>query len=81
MTMCRKVLVLVSILFLNGTIVLCDIKLPRLISDGAILQRNVELKIWGWASAGEKIELDFKNNSYNTEADQNGRWKLILPPR
>jgi sialate O-acetylesterase len=77
--MSRKVLVLVSILFLNGTTGLCDIKLPRLISDGAILQRNVELKIWGWASVGEKVELDFKNISYNTVADQNGRWKLILP--
>jgi len=79
--MSRKVLVLVSILFLRGSIGLCDIRLPRLISDGAILQREVELNIWGWASAGEKVELVFKNNSYKTEADRNGHWKLILPPQ
>ena len=79
--MSRKVLVLVSILILIGTSGLCDIRLPRLISDGAILQRDMELNIWGWASPGEKVELVFKNNSYHTEADLNGRWKLILPPQ
>jgi sialate O-acetylesterase len=77
----RKVLILVSLLFLTNSPGFCDIRLPRLISDGAILQRDVALKIWGWSSAGEKVELSFKNNSYNTEADPNGYWQLILPPQ
>lgn len=80
-TMSRKVLVLVSIFILIGHTGLCDIRLPRLISDGAIFQRDVELNIWGWASPGEKVELAFRNNLYDTEADLNGHWKLILPPQ
>lgn len=80
-TMSRKVLVLVSILLLTSSPGFCDISLPRLISDGAILQRDVELKIWGRASAGEKVELVFKNNSYKTEADQKGHWNFTLPPQ
>ena len=79
--MSRKVLVLVSIFILIGHTGLCDIRLPRLISDGAIFQRDVELNIWGWASPGEKVELAFRNNLYDTEADLNGHWKLILPPQ
>lgn len=59
----------------------CDIKLPQLISDGAILQRDIELSIWGWASPGEKIDLIFKNTTYSGETDQNGRWEITFPPQ
>lgn len=81
MNLNRRFLVLVSILFINGASGLCDIRLPRLISDGAILQRDMELKIWGWASAGEEVELVFRNNSYKTEAGQDGHWNITLPPQ
>ena len=59
----------------------CQIILPRLISDGMILQRNTEIKIWGWASANETLELLFKDKKYQTIADQKGDWAIILPPQ
>ncbi len=55
------------------------VKLPALVSDGMILQRNQDLKIWGYADAGEKITIKFINKTYNTKADQNGNWTLMLP--
>ena len=30
-----------------------DVTLPRLLSDGAILQRDKPITIWGWADEGE----------------------------
>jgi len=81
MTMNKNILVLVSIFLLKSATGYCDITLPKLISDGAILQRDVNLKIWGWASANEAVELSFKNKAYNTEADHNGNWQFILPPQ
>jgi sialate O-acetylesterase len=57
----------------------CDVKLPRLISDGMVLQRNIELKIWGWASAGEKINLTFLNHTYEATTDNDGKWIIKLP--
>ncbi|NLP58547.1 sialate O-acetylesterase [Lutibacter sp. B1] len=56
-----------------------QIKLPKLISDGVIFQRDTDFKIWGWASPNETVEITFKNNSYKTNADVNGDWTLILP--
>jgi sialate O-acetylesterase len=53
--------------------------LPRLISDGVILQRNTEIKIWGWASPNEKVVLAFKEKTYKTQADPYGNWKIMLP--
>lgn len=55
------------------------IKLPALVSDGMILQRNQKLKIWGYADAGEKVSVKFLNASYTTSADKNGNWNIILP--
>ncbi|WP_083996907.1 sialate O-acetylesterase [Chryseobacterium sp. BLS98] len=55
------------------------VRLPALVSDGMILQRNQDLKIWGYADAGEKIAIKFINKTYNTTADQNGNWSLMLP--
>ncbi|PTT32959.1 sialate O-acetylesterase [Chryseobacterium sp. HMWF028] len=55
------------------------VKLPALVSDGMILQRNQDLKIWGYADAGEKITIKFINKTYNATADQNGNWALMLP--
>ncbi|BAP32323.1 uncharacterized protein CHSO_3286 [Chryseobacterium sp. StRB126] len=55
------------------------VRLPALVSDGMILQRNQDLKIWGYADAGEKITIKFINKTYNATTDQNGNWALVLP--
>lgn len=54
------------------------IKLPRLISDGMVIQRNTSVKIWGWASVHEKIVVDFNNSLYTTTANDSGKWEVGL---
>ncbi|WP_233621971.1 sialate O-acetylesterase [Flavobacterium agrisoli] len=56
-----------------------QIKLPRLISNGMVLQRETKLKIWGWASANESVEIQFKTKTYKTKADAQGNWMILLP--
>ncbi len=56
-----------------------EVKLPRLISSGMVLQRNVPLKIWGWAAPSEKVKVEFMGKTYQTKADKQGNWKLELP--
>lgn len=55
------------------------IRLPALVSDGMVLQRNQKLNVWGKADAGEKVEIKFINKKYSTTADQVGNWKIQLP--
>lgn len=55
-----------------------QVKLPRLISDSMVLQRNTKLKIWGWASPGEKVSVLFNNKTYFTTTANNGKWFVIL---
>lgn len=61
------------------TFAYADIKLPALISDGMVLQRNQQLKIWGWADAGEQITILFQNKSYTTKANTKCKWSIKLP--
>ena len=55
------------------------IRLPKLVSDRMVLQRDTELKIWGWADPAEKVTVRFRGSFYNTEADDKGNWQVMLP--
>jgi sialate O-acetylesterase len=54
------------------------IKLPRLISDGMVLQRDADVKIWGWASRNESVTIRFLDSAYHTTADSSGTWAIQL---
>lgn len=58
--------------------IVAQVKLPQLVSDGMVLQRDTELKIWGWASPGEKVGVEFRKKKYTTQADSDGNWQVLL---
>ena len=57
------------------------VRLPKLVGDRMVLQRDTELKIWGWAEPGEKVTVRFRGAHYYAEADSLGRWHAMLPPQ
>lgn len=58
-----------------------DVKLPQLVGDNMVLQRDQELRIWGWASPGESVRVRFRGMSVNTRAAADGRWSTKLKPQ
>ncbi|WP_221029262.1 sialate O-acetylesterase [Actomonas aquatica] len=70
---------------LLGYLLLCaslsaDVRLPSIVSDGMVLQRDVELKVWGWADPGEAVSVAFRKQQLATTADANGQWSVHLAP-
>lgn len=57
-----------------------QIKLPKIIRDSMILQRNSKINIWGWASKGEKVSVKFNGKNYITKTGADGKWKVQLSP-
>jgi sialate O-acetylesterase len=55
-----------------------NVKLPRFISDGMVLQRNISIPVWGWADPGEKVTVKFKGRNYRTVTNADGKWSLNL---
>lgn len=69
--------VLFIILLLSAT-AFTQIRLPRLVSDGMVLQRDANIKIWGWAAPNEAISINFINVNYQATANSTGNWELQL---
>lgn len=65
-------------LILIANIVPAQVKLPKLISDGMVLQRDAKVKIWGWASDQEEITINFIDSVYQTSANETGKWEVEL---
>lgn len=68
------------LLFILPLFIQANVKLPVLVSDGMVLQRDTKLIIWGWASPGEKVQVKFIKRTFRTIADSEGNWKIALPP-
>lgn len=75
-----KMVNLVTLLLLFGCFgyAHASVNLPAVWSDGVILQRDVQVPLWGWADAGEKITVEFKSRIYRTVADADGKWSILL---
>ncbi|MDX2245530.1 MAG: hypothetical protein SF052_02055 [Bacteroidia bacterium] len=69
--------ILIHLLF-SVIMVRAEVKLPRLISEGMVLQRDAEIRVWGWADSGEKVSVEFLGEKYNTTA-VDGKWQIMLP--
>ncbi len=65
---------------ISNNLVLAQLRLPRIITDSMVLQRDVKLNIWGWASPGEKIKVQFNGKTYQAKTDDNGRWMVVMTP-
>jgi sialate O-acetylesterase len=55
-----------------------QLRLPRLVSDGMVLQRNAKIKIWGWAKPGGTVTLHFLGQAYRSMVSEEGRWEIAI---
>lgn len=58
-----------------------EIRLPQVFSDGMVLQRQQPIRVWGWATAGERLEVSLDKEKATTQADASGRWVVTLAAR
>lgn len=56
------------------------IKLPNVIGNGMVLQRDKSVPIWGWSEKGEKITVKFSGQEKSAIASKDGKWMVKLDP-
>ncbi len=54
------------------------VRLPRLVGNDMVLQRDTPLNLWGWADPGERVEITFQDKKYSARANRQGEWKIEL---
>jgi sialate O-acetylesterase len=55
-----------------------DVRLPAIFSDHAVLLSGAEVPVWGWADAGEKVEVSFAGQTKSATPDTSGKWTVKL---
>jgi sialate O-acetylesterase len=63
-----------------GGAVFAAVRPAPLFADGAVLQRDLPVAVWGEANPAENITVQFAGHSLSTSADASGRWLVRLPP-
>ncbi len=57
-----------------------ELRLPSIVGDHMVLQRDLELPIWGWADPGAAVTVTFNGQTLQGKAAENGRWEVKLAP-
>jgi sialate O-acetylesterase len=57
-----------------------EVRVPTLIGDHMVIQRDQPIHIWGNADPDESITVSFQGESASTRPDEYGRWGVYLPP-
>ncbi len=78
---------IVYLLFSTQALVYAEVTLPRVIGSNMVLQRDMQVPIWGWASAGEEVTVTLSAEGEGVEpvstttavADSEGNWQIKLP--
>lgn len=57
------------------------VKLPALISDGMVLQQQTDVRLWGHAKPGRKVDVtpSWNGRTYSTQAGKDGSFKISVP--
>lgn len=75
-----KLFFVAIVLIVFSTGVEGNISVPEIFSSNMVLQKNSEVKFWGWAKPGEPvvIKTSWNNEETSTKADNQGTWKLLV---
>ena len=58
-----------------------EVRLPVIFGDHAVLQRDEPLPVWGWATPGEKVQIQLdREKAVAAVTDADGNWRATLAP-
>ena len=65
---------------MNAILLLAIVKFAAPFTDGAVLQRETKVPVWGTADAGEQVTVAFAGQTKTATAAADGRWRVDLDP-
>jgi sialate O-acetylesterase len=57
-----------------------EVRVAGIFGDNMVLQREMELPVWGRARNGEKVSVELKGVIRTTTADASGKWMVRIGP-
>jgi sialate O-acetylesterase len=59
-------------------LLLAEVTLAPLFTDHAVLQRRIEVPVWGQAAPDETVTVRFRDHAVSTTAAADGTWRVVL---
>lgn len=56
-----------------------DVRLPKVLANHMVVQRDLPIRVWGWSDPGEQVTVIWDSTGTSTVADERGDWKVELP--
>ena len=75
----RKIIITL-VLILSFFISKADISMPNIFTSNMVLQRNMDIPVWGWSSPGERIIITIGEQKIRVMGDKNGKWSVKIAP-
>jgi sialate O-acetylesterase len=57
-----------------------EVTVSKMFGDHMVLQRDIEVPVWGWADPGEEVTVEFGGQKKSTLANNAGKWMVRLAP-
>lgn len=68
------------LIFLPAILLPAEVTLPKIFATHMVVQRDLPVHVWGWASPGETVNISFRGESLAVRAGALGRWSAYLKP-
>ena len=76
----KRILMMTAVLALAAGGAQAEVRLPNIITDRMVLQRDMPVPVWGWADPGERVTVTFAGQSTAATAGADGKWMVRLSP-
>ena len=73
-----RVLALAGLAIFNPHGASADVRVPAIFSDHAVLLSEAAVPVWGWADAGEKVEVSIAGQTKSATPGADGKWMVKL---
>src|SRR5437868_4583768 len=76
----RSILVIFGFFILYSSFLNAQVRLPHVLSNHMVVQREQPIHIWGWASPGSQVAVTFGKVQATATTDDLKHWSVYLPP-
>ncbi len=80
MRITKRAMVVVAVLGAIGVVSTAPaaLRMPRVLGDHMVLQRERPVPVWGWAEAGQEVTVSFAGQEKKATAGADGKWMVRL---
>lgn len=74
----KRTIITLLFIFLSSYPALSDVAMTSVFGDNMVLQREINIPVWGTADPGERITVSIDDNEAKTTAGNDGHWLVKL---